>query len=532
MRHAARRPVRRALAIASVLSVVLVGCNLVFGIEEQPRRAVPDDASGGEGDAPEAGRPALETCTRDQDCVAPNGCYTPHCDTILGACTYALCEAKGRTCAMGVCDTKTFACSEPQAYGFRATSYDVPAVTSGCGPSPESCVAAAFPFLFLGTQNGVVALRADDLTGTQANKVAISDLGVKPQQIVASGRRIWVLGAVQGQTAPYVLPIAFIDVPSDPTVTTLRAQTTLLKYPFPSAAGFPAPNGALFVAYNDPAQGFPTALVNALIDGDSSFGLASAADAGAFDAAVPPSKGTLTMFRTVIAPAGTALAASSGTRTVVYRFGSVFNLVANAGTASAVMQPDLQLIAPIIAIGAPHFAQGPDGVVAITSPIPADPPVPAPPAVPDCNCRSNERLEWVFANAIATTTDVNKLIDHQSYVTPQVPAAACHVCQPDYVRLPSLATWLDGRSMLTVAAASGSPAGSRPIADVFLLARDPFEANAKRRFQTKPTDVPSGNFGIDRVALTSSNGIGYLVLADSQGNDVTLSIIDPRCDLR
>ena len=93
---------RRGCAIALVAAAALVGCNLVLGIQEQPLRAVAEDAGS---DADEGGRPVVESCTRDQDCVAPNACYTPHCDPILGACTYALCEARDRTCAMGVCDT-------------------------------------------------------------------------------------------------------------------------------------------------------------------------------------------------------------------------------------------------------------------------------------------------------------------------------------------------------------------------------------------------------------------------------------------
>lgn len=512
----------RALALVSGLAGALLGCNLVFGIEEQPVRAAPQDASAGADGA--GGRPALEPCTRDGDCVAPNGCYTPHCDAVLGACTYALCEAKGRTCAMGTCDRTTFACSEPQAYGFRATSYDVPDVSSGCGPNPADCVAAAFPFVFMGTRNEVVALRTDDLSGTTANRVTVTNLAAKPQQLVASGRRIWVLGPVQGQTPPYKLPLASIEVPSDPTVTTLHAETTLLPYPFPSATGFAAPNGALFVTHNDPAQGFPAAIVNAPIAGDASFGVASGADAGSFDASVEPSAGTLTMVRTRIAPPGTALVASSGTRLVVYRAGAIFNLIVGAGTPSAAMQLEVALQAPVIPIGQPHFAQGPDGVVVINAPVQADPPS-------DCNCQSHERLQWVFPNAIASATDVNQLSDHATYVNPQVVGSACHVCAGEYVRYPSLATWIDRRSILTVAA-HGDTLATRTVAEVRLNGRDPVELNPKRSAQTRPTDTPSGNFATDRFALTSSNGIGYLVLADGQGNGVSLTIFDPRCDAR
>jgi hypothetical protein len=63
-----------------------------------------------------------------------------------------------------------------------------------------------------------------------------------------------------------------------------------------------------------------------------------------------------------------------------------------------------------------------------------------------------------------------------------------------------------------------------------VLGRDPIEANPKRRFTTKDTDMPRGELGVDRIALTASNGIGYLVIADGQGNNVSLAIVDPACD--
>jgi hypothetical protein len=519
----------RALAAALGLAAVVVGCNLVFGIEEQPLRGGPEDAGDEDG---EAGRPALETCTRDQDCIPPNACYTPHCDTVLGACTYALCEAKDRTCAMGTCDTRTFACSEPQAYGFRSTSYDVPGITSGCGPNPESCVAAAFPFVFVGTRDDVVALRADDLTGTTPpGKVAITNLGTKPQQLVASGRRVWVLGAVQGGSPPYQLPVTSIDVPSDPTVTTIRARTTVVRYPFPSATGFPAPNGGLFVAHNDATQGFPTALLAGPIDDGATFGLESAIDAGGgFDASVPPVEGSLTMYRTAVLPADRKLAASSGSRLVVYRFGAVFNLITGAGTQTAALQPDVQMQSQLIPIGPHRFAQGPDGVVVMNAPIQADP-APQPPDPPDCNCQSRERVQWVFPNAIATTPDTEQRADPATYVNVQVPGGQCHQCTGEYVKLPSLATWIDRRTVMT-ATAFGTTPTTRTTTEIRLLGRDPLDGYPMRRVQTKTTDTPMGSFATDRIALTSSNGIGYLILADGQGNDVSLSIFDPRCDTR
>jgi len=513
------------LAAGSLAAGSLAACNLLLGIEEQDARPVPDDA--GDAEAEAAARPSFEACTRDVDCVAPNGCYTPHCDTVLGACTYALCETKDRTCARGVCDTSTFVCSDALPYGFLATQYDVRNVTSGCGPKPESCVAAAYPFVFIGTQTDIVAVRGDDLAGKTAVNVPVTGLTFKPQQVIGSGRRVWVLGAVVGSVPPYQLPIASIDVPSDPTVTEIHAQTTVLGYSFPSAVGFPAANGGLFVVYDDATQGMPTALLAPPIADGTTLGLASAADAGPIDGGAPTVRSTTNMIRTSGVPAGATVAASSGSRIVLYRYPSTFNLVAAAGTPMASVQGDLALNAPLTSLyGATttSFTQGPDGTVIIAGPVAADSPA-------DCNCTTHARLQYVFPNAIATATDVNQIFDTESWVNPGPPpmSPTCRQCAAGYEARRYLVSWLDRRTALMAAPVSAA-AGARNVTDVRMVGRDPSESNPKRHYTTKPTDMPKGELGVDRIALTSSNGIGYLVLADGQGNNITLSIMDPACD--
>jgi hypothetical protein len=217
--------------------------------------------------------------------------------------------------------------------------------------------------------------------------------------------------------------------------------------------------------------------------------------------------------------------ASSGGRMVLYRYPSTFNLIAAAGTEMASVQGDLALNAPLASLYGPSttsFAQGPDGTVMMAGPVSADP-------AGDCNCTTHARLQYVFPNAIATTSDVNQILDPESWTNPQVGGGQCHQCSPNYEGRRFFATWLDRRTALTAAPPS-APLGARNVTDVRLLGRDPFEANPMRRFTRKPTDMPKGEFGVDRIALTSSNGIGYLVLADGQGNNVSLSIVDPACD--
>lgn len=515
---------RRLLVASMLVAATAVACNVVLGIDEQGMRAAPEDAGTDATDAADGARPAFEACSRDIDCVAPNGCYTPHCDSVLGACTYALCEAPGQTCSKGTCNTATNACSDPLPYGFLASSYDVPGVTSGCGPKPEACVAAAFPYVFVGTRDDLVAVRTDDLTAKTPMKIPVIGVGTAPQQVIASGRRIWVLGAVLGEKPPYQLPISSIDVPSDPTVTELRAHTVVVTYPYPTAVGFAAPSGGLFLSFNDPAQGFPTALLATPVAEGTNLGVGSAVGPGAYDASAPVVAGTITMVRVGNVPAGSTIVAASGGRLVLYRPPSLFNLVSGAGTTAAVSAGDLGLNPGIGPIGKTMFAQGPDGTVVMTAAVVAD----APP--PDCNCSSHARLQYVFPNAVATATDVNQILDPEAYVNPQVAGGVCHQCTGDYVRTPTLAAWLDRRTVLTAAPVGGG-AAARVLTDVRMLGRDPLEGSPKRRFQTKATDTPKGDFAVDRIALTSSNGFGYLVLADGQGNDVSLSVVDPRCDL-
>lgn len=510
---------RRLVAVAAAGGVAAFGCNFVLGIEE--REARPEDA-GVDAEAPsvDGARPSGDRCTTDSDCRAPNPCYKPHCDTTLGICRYALCEST-RACAAGVCNPQTLSCEDERDYGFRTTTYGLGTLTLGCKKNPSACVGAVYPFLFLGTKNEVAVLRVDDLRGIEARPVPLVDMNVRPGQIVASGRRIWIVGDVQGTEPPYVLPIASIEVPSDPTVRELRGKSAMIKYPFPTATAFPAPNGGLFVAFNDATQNLPAVLLEGPLEGDAIFGVSGPEVDGGAKLPAPPGPPTHTMYRTSALPAGATLVASSGPRLVAYRFPITFNLIGSPGTATATAQPDTAIAPPLPAYQVPHFAQGPDGVVVLSAPVNADP-------AGDCNCTSHQRLQWVFPNAIAPTADTNQLADPEGYSNPNATQASpCHTCT--YFAQPSLPAWLDAKSAL-VAAPASDPAANRTLTAVRLVERDPIATPPKRRASTEPTDVPTGNFAADRIALVASGGLGFLVIADSEGNGSRLSVFDPRCD--
>jgi hypothetical protein len=510
-----------ALAGAGVAIAALAACNMVLGIEEGHSRPVDLEAALPDAELVDAATPlAPSRCALDTDCVPPNPCYTAHCDTVVGACAYALCEAP-RACAMATCNPNGFTCEDTVDYGFRTTRYGVPDVTLGCA-SPNDCVAAAFPFLFVGTKSGsAVALVVDDRIAKAARTVPIRALSLAPARIVTSGRRVWFVGDVQGSAPPYRLPLAYLDVPSDPTARELVATTLTVGYPYPTVSAFPAPDGALFAVFDDPSQGFPTAVLAPPFPEQPALGLANpeAADAGP----APPS-GNVPMYRIAAPPAGASVVAASGARLVVYRTGLV-SLVGAAGSAGAAAGAEMAINPALPALAPPLFFQGADGTVVATASIVADPPP------PDCDCTSHARLQWIFPNGFSPTADIGQIVDAEIHENPNAPApnVTCHACALSYFSAPSLAAWIDPHTAL-VAAAATDP--QRALTAVRSITRDPIAAPVSRRAVTAANETPKGNFATDRIALASAHGLGYLVVADGEGNGVTLSIFDPACDAK
>ncbi len=508
-----------ALAIP-LAAIAAVACNAILGIEEGSPKPPPEDAAPPSDAATEPETTAGSSrCTVDADCIAPNGCYRGRCDTVLGACAYSFCETRDKACSAGTCDLATLTCGNDRDYGFQTTSYPL-GVALGCKASPQACVAAAFPFLFVGTTDDTSAFLVDDLLAASPKRIAVGGVTFHPAQVLASGRRVWLLGDVVGTAGapPYQLQVAWIDVPSDPAAPSLSATSATLVYPFTSYAAFPAPDGGLFLGENDPAAGFPIATLTPPLPATPTLAVVNAPDAG------PPPQASIPMYRLASAPAASTIVASSGTRLVMHRFSAqLVNLITSPATAAVALGPDLALAPILPAYVPPHFGQGPDGTVFFAGPINADPPP------PDCNCTSHERVEWVFPNALATAVDVNQVADPESYSSAQVGGGACHQCNPSYVTLPAFASWIDAKTVIVAAPASDP---DRTLTATRVIGRDPPSAPAKRRVKTAATDVPQGNFAVDHVGLVSAGGFGYEILADSEGNKVTLSIFDPRCDVK
>lgn len=493
----------------------IAGCNAILGLEEHDVRAPVDAApavdSGADGDTRDRG---FEPCSSDADCITPNACYTPRCNTELGVCTYRLCSTDEKPCSIGKCDTSTFHCSAPVPYSTRTTTYPVESVTIACKTN-DTCIGAAFPFVVIGAASGPVALLVDDLAASAAVKVPIDGVPFKATQVIASGRRIWLLGDAVGAAVPFEQPIAFIDVPSDPTVKSLLATAATILVPYAATKGFASTSGSLLLVRDDPTEGFPAVRITPPITERASAVVVNVPNQPA-PSPTPP----LPMYRLATAPAGSNVVAISGARLVLYRAGAV-NFVNDAATPAVALGADFVLGATLLP---PHFSSGLEGEVAATFPLVADLPA------PDCNCSSHMRVQWFVQSATATMFDTAAIGDVEGYVNPpkDVTLPSCRMCPLGYFNTPSAIGIVDTRTVLE----TSSAAENRALSAAHVVTRDPVANIVTRRTLRQPTEVPSGNLATDRVGIVTSTGFAYELFANSESNAVNLSIYDPRCDVK
>ena len=186
-----------------------------------------------------------------------------------------------------------------------------------------------------------------------------------------------------------------------------------------------------------------------------------------------------------------------------------------------------RLLAAIVPILTAFFRrrmnEGADGTLFFTAPV-----VPEVPT--NCNCTTNARIGWLLPNGFATSLDANLIADVEGWTNPNAPAPniVCRACPAGYFIPTIYGAWVDSKT----AVVASPQTEARTLAQVRVVTRDPITAPPKRRFVTAATDTPPGNFAIDRVALVSSHGLAWLVLADSVGNDVNVTMLDPACDAK
>lgn len=254
---------------------------------------------------------AVQACAADGDCVAPNACAKGKCDLARKACVFDVCRPAA--CSASACDPGTRTCGAPASYKFRATQFSLGAAMLGAVNA--SSAAAVYPWLFVLLGTGLAAFDVSNPTGSTPRQVPISGLGFIPVQILASGNRIFALGAQSG-AGPSRVPLAYLDVPSDPFVTQMRATTVL------ATSDRPAEGITMY-----PSTGSNVLLVGP--GGEPSFPSVIA---------TPPLVEPLSLRTTRLAVAmGTEKLASSGSRllmqSTVNGLGA-FTLVDGAGTAA------------------------------------------------------------------------------------------------------------------------------------------------------------------------------------------------------
>ena len=376
-------------------------------------------------------------------------------------------------------------------YGFHAGSFKVTSsgvsTGVGCGgggPGARRCFAAVYPFVFVGTTNGVMAYSVADPTDAAPAALTVGGLPFFPQSIVASGTRVYFVGTVAGN---YKVPLAWVDVPGDPTVATLHATTVFNSLQLPSIDSvYPDTTGGIYLVNNNASKSYPAAHVTApLKDLDA-----------------------LTFFATAGLPAGAAPFAASGTRLVTFRqeagptWASYFSLEPNAATGSAQNSGETSLAPSFGNSYLPAYvAHGTDGSLVFNA-ASVSAPDGGPVTLPAT------RLGWILDDAGATTVEATAKIDVEKYATnPGVGAD-----------IPGPVAWLDANRALVLAASASNTAQTA----VQLATRDP-----------QPAMVPSRRFVLPFVpsllAATASNGFGYVLVPDAP-DSATVHTFGTGCD--
>ena len=438
-----------------------------------------NDGSIGEGGAdggPDAPNPVQ--CKTDPDCKPANACLTGHCDTGKGQCVYVVCPTQA--CNASTCDPNLHTCSVPSAYGFHAGTFNVALGSAGCGGA-RRCFTAVYPFVFVGTTNGVVAFAVDNPTSGAPAAVPVAGLPFFPSSIVASGGRVYFVGGVVGAGPDYKIPIAWLDVPTDPTVAEMAATTVFDTLPLPAVdAVYPDTTGGIYLVRADGGKSWPAARVTApLKDLD-----------------------TITFAPTTGLPSGSGTVAASGSRLVTFRqdntgsFDTFFSLETSAGTGSAQNAGEQSLLPTFgQSAGLNYLAQTPTGGLLWSASSIDAPDGGSPTTV-------SARVSWVLADQNATKFDATTHVDVNTY---NIAGANTD--------LPGPVAWLDDNTALVVSAWPTNQAQSI----VQLASRS-----------GTPSVVPNRSFQLafhpSELAATSSNGFGYVLAPNTTTSPASLDV--------
>ena len=502
--------VRTAALATGVAGVACAACAVFYGCAlgldpskigafgQDSSLPPPTDASSQDATAsgtPDAGPAEAEagptTCALNTDCVSTNACLVGACDASV--CSFAVCPTAA-ACQGSSCVAATSTCSAPTTYGFHASEVNVTAGPVGCGGSAAWCIAAAAPFVFVGTTNGVVAYPENDPSNPSPTAIPVTGLPFLPMFLTAMGSRVYFVGTPQGTGPTYRLAIASLDVPNNPLVTTLKATSVFQVVSISSlAAAWAAMDGSLFLSNNDPAQLLPAANV------------------------MPPftDGATIISFTSPGVPSGATAVIPSGSRLVMQHWQaaptpsqSYFSFETGAGSASAQNSGD-QPTAPTIGSTGQQstYAQGSDGSVVWNA---------ATTFVDDAggNDFASVRVAWLVANGSSTQLAPTKFVDVEPY--PTLVPVGNQVVGP--------VAWIDSTTALVLAAAAGTITGTsagQTSVQVAVSAPTPALASGRRFI------VPQA---VGQVGAAASGGLGYVLAAGVAGTpSCTLHVFAPSC---
>ena len=502
------RPVLRTssstVAVLAVLCCANAHCSL--GLDPALMKAAPTpsdaaaanvggrDAQADQGSAasPEAGaapdsastptsNPPGTTCNTDADCAStlfPGACVTSAtCDPTYHVCMFDVCNVGA--CAVASCDLLAKTCSQPVDTDFTISVF--PIVSGGVGgTSPAVAIAAAYPFLFVLTTNGVVAYDVANPTGNVPAMVTLHGLPFIPTSILASGRRVYFVSDVQGGGPTYRQAVAWIDVPGNPFLTSLDAQ-------------------AAFIETTE------STLVSALVTSD---GIDLVYD-GAFDptaSLAAPIADSMFVVSAPIAslPADAGIVAASGDDLVSYRYASghhpAFALISGIAANSGMASPEHAVSAYGPVDNQASFASGQDGTVLWES---------APLRTTDAGVTSDivsARLAWLAPTDDGGLFDTTVYADLESYPD----ASGVTVVGP--------AVWIDANTSVALAA-TREDLGSTSV-QVFDRATGAVMAGKRGLIP-----APPGSLGV-----AASGGFIYVLAEDDATNHTaSVYVLAPGC---
>jgi len=395
----ARRIVLAAFASAAAAAACSLDLDESKIPGDGPADAAPIDAPAVDTGPASDGAPGSVyiSCKATSDCgAAPNACVTPRCDTARGVCVYDECGSTPGSCTSTTCDPASLTCGASlSTYHFYVGSIALRPGPIGCSGAVGRCFAASFPFVFVGTAAGIVVYPVANPVGATPPPIPIDGVDFPPVWIVASGARVWFLGnkVVSGQT--YKLPVAWLDVPTDPTVKRMTANSTTVQTSQQDVGAVrPGAAGSILVTLNDSTQ--PTTRL-----------------------APPLVPDTQVSFYPLGLSQQSSPVTTSGDRIIGLRVATAaaglpwrpfLTIVSGAGTSNTQSLGEVELTPFNLAAGyGPFSATGPTGGVVLAGKMNQDDPDAGPPGP-----RAG-RLAWVLDDGAGQATSGATRVEYQSF---------------------------------------------------------------------------------------------------------------------